>query len=1146
MKTKLRMLPRLLLLFVMVMGILPISSLAAEVTVPEGWYKVTVKVAPSAATVKFYSDSDATTEITENVYDDGIVGGYHQYTFVAPEGTYSYRAWEGEQFLGGMEFKVPIADEYDSNGELMGKGQVLTLKRVNFTANGVFTVPEDFTLSLIPQDLKEAVPGTNYVNEDNNVVAPIMVNAGGNALTYNAVINVNTIKYGSNKYSVSPISNITFTPGETTETRMFSVNGANIHTITAPAGAKAQMFMQINNYNVREIPAIETETLEDGRVKTSFNISGGDSFTYRVSMEGKVTRAGYIGSYDSNRNIVIEYEDNENPKSTRTTAARIENSSVVNINTQNNLKLAVGETFRLRSFRAGWQIINTDPGNIMIEPDFHYNVISGGEHIELIPVTDKCTGNAGGGMNANWMDIRAVSEGTAIIEVSYDAIEIGGTSNYPGIYGAVDPSRKSLVIINIGESKEENSLKITPVHGTHNVYNWDADMDTVYFLGDSAEFKFTANMNNVAIGNVELSTDLGATWTKVDSIGATYIAKGLVAGNNILKVTTSGKVEYQVVRASKLKMNVVNTTRLGDPVIAGDNIRVTFEGLYTPVPKMSGIYNPGWTGVHRTNYNVPSGVSASSTSTQYGFAADNKYDLVFQEAGTYTFTGGYINSAVMGDPVGNHRALTDAGRGVNMNASDAGTNRSILPDLTFEVIDMPTTIVTVVSEPAGAVVELTDASGTVVEANEDGTYSLINGTYAYKMTQEGYVPAKGKFTVGSEDNQTGQKTVVVEMRAVGGDIWDGKTAKKPSQNSDGIYEIGTGPELYYYTKYYEDRYKGSTAILTQDISLGGFSVQLSKLSGTFDGNGHYITDFYGTSLFEDPAKGAVIKNLGITGEVSGGDGRNDNGGIVSQNLLNNEFTIENCVSHVNVKCGASGGIVGNGLAGSKATIKNCYNTGFVDGGSGITPGASVIQNCYNVGKATNYGISGSGSRRNNYTLEYAAPSAGGTVVTAEELKTYAETLGDAYLDNPTSYNEGYPILKWEESRALAVAQEEYPAELEAYEDGEGFSEVAAKKLAKAMEDGKNAIGEATTLADAYEALVQAKEAIDAIDPEEVEAVMLGDANGDGSVTVKDLVILRTYMVDNSQNINVSNIDMNDDGAVTTKDLVLLRKALVKQ
>lgn len=56
---------------------------------------------------------------------------------------------------------------------------------------------------------------------------------------------------------------------------------------------------------------------------------------------------------------------------------------------------------------------------------------------------------------------------------------------------------------------------------------------------------------------------------------------------------------------------------------------------------------------------------------------------------------------------------------------------------------------------------------------------------------------------------------------------------------------------------------------------------------------------------------------------------------------------------------------------------------------------------------------------------------------------------------------------------------------------------------------------------------------------------LGDVNGDKAVNGKDLVLLRKYLVDTTQKINVENIDMNSDGVVNAKDLILLRKELVK-
>ena len=79
---------------------------------------------------------------------------------------------------------------------------------------------------------------------------------------------------------------------------------------------------------------------------------------------------------------------------------------------------------------------------------------------------------------------------------------------------------------------------------------------------------------------------------------------------------------------------------------------------------------------------------------------------------------------------------------------------------------------------------------------------------------------------------------------------------------------------------------------------------------------------------------------------------------------------------------------------------------------------------------------------NNSYLLGSAPDtsrAVGTAVESSVLKTYASTLGDAFLDNPTSYNDGYPILAWEEPRALSVAVEEFSAELETYKNAEDMT-----------------------------------------------------------------------------------------------------------
>ncbi len=417
-------------------------------------------------------------------------------------------------------------------------------------------------------------------------------------------------------------------------------------------------------------------------------------------MEGKLTHAGYFqsGTYE---HIVVDFKDDPAPTTTTGTVTGHlgEASTMLNVNGQNNLQLGVGETFRLRSYRAAWQIVNTVTGNIMIEPDYNYTIISGGEHIKMTPATDRCTGNAGTGNSSNWMDIEGVSNGIAIIEVSYDAIKIGGKgTTMTGIYGATDPNRTSLVVIEVGTAG--NSAAIT-AEGSINV--WDTEYDTVYFTGNSGALTFTAKVGEKAATKAELSTDKGKTWTAIPLADGKFTATGLVGGNNIIRLTADGETAYQVVRAAKVSYTIKNLTREGSSeIFVGDQIEIHFDGLYMPIPKFSGIYNPGygklkpgstWQTVpgsqgHKILYTtMPEGTVYAAKGGQYTFIADNKITVTVAQSGDNVFKGGYIDFSVMGtnNILGGHRILTNEGVPANMNAVSTDHTRAVMPDITVKV-----------------------------------------------------------------------------------------------------------------------------------------------------------------------------------------------------------------------------------------------------------------------------------------------------------------------------------------------------------------------------------------------------------------------------------------------------------------------------
>ncbi len=64
---------------------------------------------------------------------------------------------------------------------------------------------------------------------------------------------------------------------------------------------------------------------------------------------------------------------------------------------------------------------------------------------------------------------------------------------------------------------------------------------------------------------------------------------------------------------------------------------------------------------------------------------------------------------------------------------------------------------------------------------------------------------------------------------------------------------------------------------------------------------------------------------------------------------------------------------------------------------------------------------------------------------------------------------------------------------------------------------------------------------DPTDPQPTE--MRGDANGDGAVNMKDVLLLRKYLADTTDTMNMENADVNGDGDVNMKDVLMLRKYL---
>lgn len=514
--------------------------------------------------------------------------------------------------------------------------------------------------------------------------------------------------------------NVTLDAGSAVYTAEFKLGLSNPVSITVPTGAKAQLYKYNQYYSNTELEAKIIKDNGDGTTTYQFVAdlnAHAASFIYRVSMEGKITKAGWL---DWNEyNLTVTYTENDKSPSYRLddysvtgeeNAEITEDSVLLNANSRNHLNLTVGESITLKAYRA-WEIIPVSYNNYIIPPDFHFTVIYGNDVISL---TEKASPSA---CDGDWMTLTALKNGIAIIEVTYDAIDIrdnGTTVHYGGVYGASDPNRVGLLVIQVGESND-TSVKFgvdgftsIGTSGSNNVtYNpnnkkeWDVEFDTLYFLGDSGTLTFNPTASS-SITEVAVSNDKGLTWTVINGNAGTYIAT-ILPGNNIIRVKTEEGTAYQVVRGDKITVKFAEVEgegkSNGDGIIeAGETVRVYLIGLHNPIPKMAGNYNPGYGGNNdgyssqHINYTA-NGVAIYGKGLQYNFiTAANYVEIVMPEDGSsVTLTDGYIGLGVIGlttfaDGGDSHRNIPDSGSTTRGSATTFHT-RSILPEITIFVGD---------------------------------------------------------------------------------------------------------------------------------------------------------------------------------------------------------------------------------------------------------------------------------------------------------------------------------------------------------------------------------------------------------------------------------------------------------------------------
>lgn len=394
---------------------------------------------------------------------------------------------------------------------------------------------------------------------------------------------------------------------------------------------------------------------------------------------------------------------------------------------------------------------------------------------------------------------------------------------------------------------------------------------------------------------------------------------------------------------------------------------------------------------------------------------------------------------------------------------------------------LPTGKITFNVEPEGAAVSVTHAAQGAQMANEDGSYTLVEGeTYDYTVSKENYVSKSGTITV------SGDETIAVKL-TYAGIGWDGTTKTEPKKSADGTYQISSAAELAWFADAVNNGSTALNAALTDNINLNGktwpgIGTASNQYTGTFDGKYFMVSGLAGSKGLFDFVGACVIKNLTVSGAIKEGT----NMGLladVSAGTVENCFTtgslhrinsygttggligradagtaIRNCGSAANVSCSMKslnaelnmGGLVGN-LYG---TVENSYATGTVkvEAGSGYTAvggfigqtkNTAAITNSYAAGTVTgsaggalgafvgvnSVSISGSYYREDAAEAAVATGSADGlTAMTKADMQSdgfIKDHLGlERYHVDTDGINGGYPIHAWLGGKEAELTEDE--------------------------------------------------------------------------------------------------------------------------
>ena len=580
----------------------------------------------------------------------------YKYTVECEPGVYELSVSKDDEQFGSLEVEVLSPDHYSATGgvyEIKFGYADLTFKSnyygVNFTRNVDFTVDAE------------------------------LYDMDGNKMGFTPVYTDTGMRY---YYVKGWKSHIVLTPTEihpdyavtdfwgTPEDKLCLYRGHEIY-LSFPSDADGGLFQKQGNTHY--VPFIELDPLSvetEGGVttKTFWIPMANQNFSYRVSREGSLTNAGVFTPFYT-KDINVSEEDLRlvTPKwQTHDLLGGTNYADLyLNINQRGHLRLRPGDNYQIVNLRT-WQLTNSTTENFFLEPDFHYTVLNSDFQPDNSVISIDTDGR-----------ISAHKKGTAIVEITYDAINIPTAYDH-ALWSALWAENTGTFVVTV----DDDVATALPADNIHLGYKPEAPLDSehdiLYYLSGTPGYELTFTPDDGATVRVAnpvvdsenntVSYPKGFSSDNVTTAPDGSVKVLLTFGRNIIRTTgADGKSNYQVLSAKPVSREI-STVRDDNYILPGDSVTVQHSGLFHLAGKLAGIYN-------QSCYLTFDGEACYPLKQlapwQYTFAGNKEgqaYIVATPSESTdpISLTNGALYHYGYGSVPGSHRAV-DYGRGVDPN-----------------------------------------------------------------------------------------------------------------------------------------------------------------------------------------------------------------------------------------------------------------------------------------------------------------------------------------------------------------------------------------------------------------------------------------------------------------------------------------------